>query len=43
MAWYRGAIYEPKDSAFRPWNVTTLLCFLFGRMLGRCFRKLRKV
>src|ERR1700674_3855736 len=37
--WNRGPIYEPKDSRFRPWNVSTLLAFLFGRMLGRWFRK----
>jgi hypothetical protein len=39
--WQRGPIYEPKDSNFRPWSITTLLGFLFGRMLGRLFRKRR--
>ena len=42
MVWYRGPIYEPKDSNFRPWSVTTLVCFLLGRMIGRCFRRFRK-
>jgi hypothetical protein len=37
--WNRGPIYEPKDSNFRPWNISSLLAFLFGRMLGRLFRK----
>jgi hypothetical protein len=36
---YRGSIYEPKDSSFRPWNLSTLLGFLFGRFLGRMFRR----
>ena len=36
---WRGPIYEPKDSNFRPWSITTLFAFLFGRMLGRWFRK----
>lgn len=37
--WNRGPIYEPKDSNFRPWNITTLLAFLLGRAFGRLFRK----
>lgn len=37
--WQRWPIYGPKDSNFRPWSITTLLGFLFGRMLGRWFRK----
>jgi len=41
-AWYRGPIYEPKDSNFRPWSVTTLFAFLFGRVLGRLFHRFRK-
>jgi hypothetical protein len=36
---YKGPIYEPKDSNFRPWNLSTLLGFLFGRFLGRMFRR----
>ena len=36
--WNRGPIYEPKDSNFRPWNITTLLAFLVGHALGRLFR-----
>lgn len=35
----RGPIYEPKDSNFRPWNISTLLGFLFGRLLGRAFSR----
>jgi len=37
--WQQGPIYEPRDSNFRPWNLTTLFGFLFGRMLGRLFRR----
>lgn len=37
--WQRGPIYEPRDSNFRPWSITTLVAFLFGRMIGRLFRK----
>ena len=37
--WPQGPIYEPRDSNFRPWNLTTVLGFLLGRMLGRLFRK----
>lgn len=36
---YRGPIYEPKDSNFRPWNLSTLLGFLVGRVLGRLLRR----
>lgn len=39
LSWQRGPIYEPKDSSFRPWSITSLLAFLFGRMVGRLFRK----
>ncbi len=39
LSWQRGPIYEPKDSNFRPWSITSLLAFLFGRMVGRLFRK----
>ena len=39
---YRGPIYEPKDSRFRPWNISTLLGFLIGRTLGRMFRGRRR-
>ena len=28
--WYRGPIYEPKDSRFRPWSLTTLMAFVIG-------------
>lgn len=36
---YRGPIYEPKDSRFRPWSITTLIAFFIGRFFGRLFRK----
>lgn len=42
LPWYRGPNYEPKDSNFRPWNLTTLVGFLVGRFLGRVFRRRRK-
>jgi hypothetical protein len=42
MTWYRGPIYEPKDSNFRPWSVTTLVAFLIGRTFGRWLRRFRK-
>jgi hypothetical protein len=37
--WERGPIYEPKDSRFRPWTLTTLIAFFIGRFIGRRFRK----
>lgn len=40
--WPGGPIYEPKDSRFRPWNITTLVAFFFGRVIGRLFRKREK-
>ena len=43
LAWYRGPIYEPKDSRFRPWSITTLIAFLIGRLFARLFRSRRKV
>jgi hypothetical protein len=42
LPWERGPIYEPKDSRFRPWNLTTLIAFLVGRFFGRLFRSRRK-
>jgi len=39
MPLWRGPVYEPRDSRFRPWSITTLVAFLFGRMIGRLFRK----
>lgn len=39
--WYRGPIYEPKDSRFRPWNLITLFGFLIGRFFGRLVRSRR--
>lgn len=38
-AWYRGPIYEPKNSRFRPWSVITLISFLVGRLFGRWLRR----
>ena len=43
LPWYRGPIYEPKDSRFRPWSITTLIAFLIGRLFGRLLRSRRKV
>jgi hypothetical protein len=37
--WFRGPLYEPKGSNFRPWSVVTLIAFFAGRLLGRLFRK----
>jgi hypothetical protein len=37
LLWERGPIYEPKDSGFRPWSISTLIVFLKG--FGRLFRK----
>jgi hypothetical protein len=42
LPWYRGPIYEPKDSRFRPWNISTLIAFFVGRFIGRLFRSRRK-
>jgi hypothetical protein len=42
LPWYRGPIYEPKDSRFRPWSVSTLIAFFIGRFFGRLFRGRRK-
>ena len=42
LLWYRGPIYEPKDSRFRPWNVSTLIAFFIGRFFGCVFRSRRK-
>ena len=39
--WYRGPIYEPKDSRFRPWSIATLIPFFIGRFFGRLFRSRR--
>lgn len=33
-------IYEPKDSNFRPYNISTLIAFVVGRGLGRLFKRL---
>ncbi len=42
LPWERGPIYEPKDSRFRPWSITTLIAFLIGGFFGRVFRSRRK-
>ena len=42
LPWNRGPIYEPKDSRFRPWNISTLIAFFVGRSFGRLFRSRRK-
>jgi hypothetical protein len=43
LPWYRGPIYEPKNSRFRPWSITSLIAFFSGRLFGRLFRSRRKV
>jgi len=35
----QGPIWEPKDSRFRPYIVTTLIFFYLGKLFGRLFRK----
>ena len=42
LPWYRGPIYEPKDSRFRPWSITRLIAFFIGRLFGGLFRKQEK-
>jgi hypothetical protein len=43
LSWYRGPIYEPRDSRFRPRSITTLIAFLIGRLFGRLFRRRRRI
>jgi hypothetical protein len=35
--WTQGPIWEPKDSNFRPYSITTLIVFISGSSLGGCF------
>lgn len=35
----QGPIWEPKDSRFRPYSITTLIFFYVGKLFGRLFRK----
>jgi hypothetical protein len=42
LPWYQGPIYEPKDSRFRPWSISTLFAFFVGKLFGRLFRSGRK-
>jgi hypothetical protein len=42
LPWVTGPIYEPTDSRFRPWSVTTLIAFFVGRFFGRLFRSRRR-
>jgi len=37
--WRQGLIWEPKDSNFRPYSITTLIFFYIGRFFGRSFRR----
>lgn len=37
--WRQGPIWEPKDSHFRPYSITTLIFFYLGKLVGRLFRK----
>lgn len=40
--WRQGPIWEPKDSSFRPYNITTLIFFYVGRFFGRLFGRRAK-
>lgn len=35
----RGPMWEPKDSNFRPYGITTLIFFYIGKFFGRLFRR----
>jgi hypothetical protein len=37
--WRQGPIWEPKDSHFRPYSITTLIFFYLGKLFGCLFRK----
>jgi len=37
--WRQGHIWEPKDSRFRPYSITTLIFFYLGKLFGRLFLK----
>jgi len=37
--WRQGLIWEPKESQFRPYSITTLIFFYIGKFFGRCFQK----
>lgn len=41
MPWQRGPIWEPKDSEFRPWSITTLVAFYVGKFFGKLFHRSR--
>ena len=38
VMWRQGPIWEPKDSSFRPYSITTLIFFYIGKFFGRLFR-----
>jgi hypothetical protein len=35
----QGPIYEPRDSRYRPYSLSTLIAFFIGKVFGRLFRK----
>jgi hypothetical protein len=35
----QGPIWEPIDSRFRPYSITTLIFFYIGKFFGRLFQK----
>jgi hypothetical protein len=39
--WKQPPIWEPEESKFRPYNITTLVVFYIGKFLGRLFRPRR--
>lgn len=36
--WRQGPMWEPADSRFRPYSITTLIFFYLGKLFGRLFR-----
>lgn len=35
---FKTPIWEPKGTRFRPYNLSTLISFYIGRVVGRFFR-----
>src|SRR5437016_484928 len=40
--WRQGPIWEPKDSSFRPYSISTLIFFISGSSLGGCFESVHR-
>lgn len=36
----RSTIWEPKNTNFRPYNISTLITFYLARLVGGIFRKI---